>query len=93
MKAHGQSLVEFCACVSLLIGFTIPAFALLIPQWNRVRCDFLVFTAVHARVVGAEVPEIASTVKLQPNEKGIEGELQCGQLTQRFELYNLQTYR
>jgi len=82
---RGQTLIEFVILVPM-ISLTIVGTGWILREANRrTECTRIVFEAVRSRLEGRiEATFLDSGGKLRSNENGVEGELKCGNHTERL---------
>ena len=80
---------EFLLSLLLSIIAVTATSGLLRTQWERTRCAYLTFEAVHARLVGAAVkPDLR--IQLEESPAQVSGVGRCGQAREQVALPRLE---
>ncbi len=90
-KKNGQALIEFV--FSLVIGTPFLGLVgfLIWSQWNRAKCAYLVFDAVHSQLIGQTRLHRPRFIEVGEDEISVFGIGRCGQAFERVRLPKLES--
>jgi hypothetical protein len=89
-SCRGQALAEFSVCLFAVIATLWGTTRALRAEWERARCAYQVFEAVHARLVGSSIPRGISGVQIQEGPSKVRGTKFCGPAREEVSLERLE---
>ena len=89
LEPRGQALLEFLGSSILAVIVIAGASFMLLDQWHRGKCAYLVFENTHLRLLGIQV-NLLPVIQIEENEQGFLAVGRCGRMTEKVRLPKLE---